>query len=270
MSRLRNRQALGILDAEMLNPLSQAYAIPGVTSPFTRGPGGQAGAAGAFTGLGTQAQFAPGVAALLAGGQSNLFGTGQQNVFGAGVGGNAFSSVVSNMQELETANEALLETETALVSVFAEEVEVLKEMSPVIKQLGEDLLQAFSGQMIDALFEFGRAMGEGADATESVAAGVLSFAESLAQNLPNILLSAAATAASMGNFPLAAGLLAAAGGAAVIGGAFIGGVDQVRSGDGRASGAVVVNNTRVEGNVFVDDELDRRAVSAVGRAGRGY
>ena len=237
-------------------PILPQYGVP----QLTRGPLGAAGARGT-AGLGTQAQMGS-LSPFLASGMPFLGGERVTQFGGSPID----LSIVASQQ-----SKAMDKIAKENIGKFTKMPEEIQKTASAIDQLAESLEKAFSQQMIDSLFEFGRAMGEGADMTEAAASGILSFVEMLARQLPTLLLSAAATAAATpGGLPLAAALLAAAGGAAVVGGAFVGGVDQVRSGDGRASGAVVVNNTRVEGNVFVDDELDRRAVSAVGRAGRGY
>ena len=139
-----------------------------------------------------------------------------------------------------------------------------------VKELGLSMKDTFSQDMIQSLFSFGEAMAQGATAGEAAVLGIMDFLQQISRILPQLLLTAGLKALFIPGMEGAGiALIAASGVVAITGGIASGSISQMKS-EYNARPATVQNNTYVEGNIFVDDELDRRAVMAVGQSGRGW
>lgn len=139
--------------------------------------------------------------------------------------------------------------------------EPIDQAAEAMDRLGASMEAAFSSEVVDAAFNFGQALADGETGAMALTGAIDAFWKGMIQQLPQMLLSAAAQAAATGNYPLAAGLLAAAAGSAVVSGVVSGG-----SGASNVSRKPDRVNIRVyhDSDVFVskvNDVIDSRRSS---------
>lgn len=123
----------------------------------------------------------------------------------------------------------------------------------------EGTLQSLSLQAVtDAAYEFGKALGNGESLALSAATAMASFWRTIIDSLPQMLLAGAANAAAAGDWPLAAGLLAASAAAAVVSGSLAGA--ESRTPAAATSSAPVIN---IYGDVNDADRFESKVINVV-------
>lgn len=157
---------------------------------------------------------------------------------------------------------ATMERINAIAAAFDAAKASAFNLDMAIADLG-DSLQALSLEAVtDAAFQFGKALAETGDFAGSAMDAVASFWRTIIDSLPQMLLAGAANAAATGNFPLAAGLLAASAAAAVVSG-MIAGSESPKT-TSSVSTAPVIN---VYGDINDADRFESKVMNIMRSAG---